>query len=245
MADKHILAGIYYLIEGFKLITQPGLRRFVLVPLVINILLFSILFFVLRYYLVEFNQWFTQFLPAWLHWLSMVVWVVFVLGFFLMFVSIFVTITNILSAPFNSLLAEKVELYLTGVILEQRSVFANIKTIPHVLLRQLAIIVYYLPRAAGILILFFIPIVQMVAAVIWFVFNAWFMTLTYVDYPTDNHRMSWQQMYAWLEQRRWLGLGFGISVLVVSLVPLLNLFVVPAAVAGATKLWVEESKSGA
>jgi len=45
----------------------------------------------------------------------------------------------------------------------------------------------------------------------------------------------------WLHQRRWAALGFGVSVLVCSMIPVLNCFVIPAAVAGATKFWVEQN----
>src|SRR3990167_1483295 len=238
MNNNHLLAGVYYLVEGFKLIAKPGLRRFVIIPLIVNILLFAGLFFILRYYLVGLNHWFIQWLPAWLHWLSVILWALFVISFFLMFVSIFVTVTNIIASPFNSVLAEKVEFYLTGIMPEQRSLFENIKDIPHVLGRQLSIIIYYLPRAVLFLILFFIPVIQVLAAVAWFLFNAWFMTLTYLDYPTDNHRLSWREVHAWLKAKRWVGMGFGVSVLLTSMIPFLNLLIVPAAVAAATKLWV-------
>jgi CysZ protein len=209
----------------------------------INVLLFIGMFFLLRHYVGEFNHWFAGLLPAWLHWLSAILWLLFIISFFLVFICTFVSFANLLSAPFSSLLAEKVELYLTGTVLEERSVLENIKDVPRIIARQLSILGYYVPRALLILILFFVPVMQAVAAVIWFLFNAWFMTLQYVDFPTDNHRISIRDVRNWLEQRRWLSLGFGVGVLVVSMIPVLNFFVIPAAVAGATKLWVSESKT--
>jgi CysZ protein len=233
--------GMSYLIDGFALISKPGLRRFVIIPLMINILLFAGLFFLLRHFVVEFNLWFASHLPAWLHWLSAVLWILFFISFFIIIVYTFVTFANIISAPFNSFLAEKVELYLTGVIPEDRSLMDNIKDIPRIIGRQLAIIGYYLPRALLLLILFFIPVVQAVAAILSFLFHGWFMTLTYIDYPTDNHRVPMRDVRVWLHQRRWAALGFGVSVLVCSMIPVLNCFVIPAAVAGATKFWVEQN----
>lgn len=32
-------SGLYYFSQGWKLITQPGIRRFVILPLLVNILL--------------------------------------------------------------------------------------------------------------------------------------------------------------------------------------------------------------
>ena len=236
------ITGLHYLISGFELITKSGIRRFVIIPVLINILLFIGLFLLLRHYMGEFNLWFAHFLPSWLHWLSSILWILFFISFFLIFIYTFVTLGNIVAAPFNSLLAEKVEWYLTGNEVEGRSLLENIKDIPRILGRQLAILGYYLPRALVLLILFFIPIVQTVATLLWFLFNAWFMTLTYIDYPTDNHHIPLKQVHAWLKERRMTSMGLGISVLVITMMPIVNFFIIPAAVAAATKFWVEESK---
>lgn len=238
---NHFLAGAGYLIDGFSLITKPGIRRYVIIPLMINVLLFISLFFILRHFLTEFDLWFSQFLPSWLQWLSTVIWLTFVLGFFIIILYTFFTLANIVSAPFNSFLAEQVELFLTGVVPEERGLIDNLKDIPRILARQLSIIGYYIPRALLILILFFIPLIQAVAAIISFLFHAWLMTLTYIDYPTDNHRVSMPDVRAWLRERRLVSLGFGITVLVCSMVPIVNCFAIPAAVAGATKFWIEEN----
>jgi len=232
--------GFFYLLSGFELIFKPGLRRFVFFPLLINIVFFIALFFLFWHYVGEFNLWFEAHLPTWLHWLSIMLWLVFFVSFFLLFIFAFVVMANIIAAPFNGFLAEKVELYLTGKTPDQRGFFMIIKDAPRILGRQLLILSYYLPRALLIFILFFIPIIHVLAAVFWFLFNAWFMTLTYIDYPTDNHHVSLKDVRRWLQQKRWLGLAFGGSVMLVSMVPILNFFVMPAAVAGATKLWLEQ-----
>lgn len=234
--------GVHCFLDGFRLIKQPGLRRFVIIPLIINIVLFIGLFFLLRYFVIEFNNWFTNFLPAWLQWLSTVLWLIFFIGFFGIIIYTFVTFANLLSAPFNSFLAEKVELHLTGVIPEDRSLMDNIRDIPRIIGRQLSIIGYYLPRALLILVLFFIPLVQVAAGFILFVFHAWLMTMTYIDYPTDNHRIPMQEVRAWMRERRLSSLAFGSCILFFSMIPVISCFTVPAAVAGATKFWIEAKR---
>jgi hypothetical protein len=47
MLRGNFFRGLGYLGEGFRLIRQPGLRLFVVIPLVINILLFGLLFYFL------------------------------------------------------------------------------------------------------------------------------------------------------------------------------------------------------
>jgi CysZ protein len=240
---NHDGLGVHYLLDGFKLITKPGLRRFVIIPLAINIFLFVGVFFLLRHFVSEFNTWFANYLPAWLQWLSTILWLLFFIGFFGILIYTFVTIANLISAPFNSFLAEKVELYLTGKIPEDRSLMDNLKDIPRIVGRQLSIIGYYIPRALLILILFFIPVVQAFAALLSFVFHAWVMTITYIDYPTDNHRIPMSEVRDWMRQRRWSSLGFGVGVLACSMIPVINCFTIPAAVAGATKFWIEGKRN--
>jgi CysZ protein len=232
--------GVHYLINGFKLMTKPGIKRYFVMPLIINISIFIGMFFIAKHFFAELNQWILHLLPAWLQWLKHVFWMVFFGGFFLIMIYTFVTIANIVASPFNSLLAEKVECYLTGNTMPSQNIWGDIKDIPRVMHRQLAIIGYSLPRASVLLVLFFIPVIQLAAASIWLGFSAWLMALQYVDYPTDNHKIPFSEVRKQLSQKKWLSLSFGLSVLVLSMIPVINCFIMPAAVAGATQLWLEQ-----
>ncbi|OAI48339.1 hypothetical protein AYO45_05120 [Gammaproteobacteria bacterium SCGC AG-212-F23] len=232
-------SNISYLLDGFKLIAKPGLRRYALIPLLINIVVFIALLCVSYHYVGELNQTIARHLPSWAQWLSGLVWLLFFIGYLLIFVYAFVTIGNIITAPFNSLLAEKVEAYLTGKTPTSTSLWQTIKDIPRLLKRQTQIIFYYLLRAIFLWLLFFIPVVQLFAVAIWFLFNAWIMSLQYLDYPTDNHKIDFATMKTFAQKQRVTSLSFGSCVLIASLIPILNFFVIPAAVAGATKWWVE------
>ena len=64
------------------------------------------------------------------------------------------------------------------------------------------------------------------------------MTLQYVDYPADNHRLSFREMRKGINQGRVRAFGFGMPVMVAPMIPVLNLVVVPFAVCGATAYWV-------
>lgn len=242
---NHPHTGFNYLMTGFHLIWKPGIKKFVIIPLILNTLLFIGLFYLAQHYFAELNDWIIQHIPTWLAWFSYLLWCMFLFSFFFIFIYTFATLANLIAAPFNSLLAEKVETYLTGNITPQQNLFHILKDTPRVIARQFAILGYYIPRAIFILILFFIPIVQLGAAVFWFLFNAWFLTLQYIDYPTDNHRIPLALVRNRLEAQRLLAYSFGSSVIILSLIPIVNFFVVPAAVAGATKLWLEvfENKS--
>lgn len=210
-------------------------------PLLINIILFIGLFFLLRHGVRAFNLWFDHYLPTWLHWLTTLFWLLFFISFMLIFIFAFVTVTNIIAAPFNSFLAEKVEFYLTGQFPDARSLLDNIKDAPRIIARQLGILGYYLAWAIPLCLLFFIPLIQIIAPLLWFCFHAWYLTLTYIDYPTDNHRIPLKEVKRWLQYQRSIALSFGIFSLIATMLPVINFFVIPASVAGATQFWLAEN----
>ena len=149
---------------------------------------------------------------------------------------------GLIGSPFYGYLSELTQKKLTGQPVETEEGWQEIvKTIPRSILRELHKLVYYLPRAIGLLILGLIPVVNVIAAVLWFVFSAWMMAVQYVDYPSDNGKQSFPELKKYLQERRLTSLGFGLLAYVASLVPILNLIAVPASVCGATAFWVKEN----
>ncbi|MCY1176031.1 Sulfate transporter CysZ [compost metagenome] len=112
--------------------------------------------------------------------------------------------------------------------------------IPRTLGRELRKLAYFLPRALGLLVLSLIPGVNLVAAPLWLLFGVWMMAVQYIDYPADNHKLGWNEMLAWLREKRWQSLGFGGITYLALMIPVVNVLMMPAAVAGATLFWVRE-----
>jgi CysZ protein len=71
------------------------------------------------------------------------------------------------------------------------------------------------------------------------------MTVQYMDYPMANHRLFFKEQRARLRKRPLLAWSFGGLVMLATLVPVVNFIVMPAAVAGATALWVRENQLAA
>ena len=109
-----------YFFQGFRLITTKGLKRFVFFPLAINLILFAVGFYYLFGEISSSIIWLTNLIPdwQWLSWLkdalSYIIWPIAVITILLIFALIFGTMANLIAAPFNGLLAEKVEQHLTG-----------------------------------------------------------------------------------------------------------------------------------
>lgn len=230
--------GFSYFLQGFRLVREPSLMRFVWIPLLCNILLFIIMLVFAGYGLSWFSHWVEQFLPSWLQWLHWVIWVLSFLfsGIILLFISTF--IVNIIAGPFNSILAEKVLVHLQAA--DKIVQVSMMRALPSAFWRQMQFLGFYLPRALVYLLFFLIPIIQMVAAILWFMFNAWVFTMQYLDYPMDLHGVSIPQMKERMREKRGVCLGFGTGVVLFAMIPFLNFVVVPVAVVGATLLWVNE-----
>jgi CysZ protein len=236
-----VLSGPQYLREGLKLVLSPNLRLFVLLPLAINLLLFGGLIYFAGH---EFSLWLDALmptLPGWLSFLSYILWPLFVALLVLMVFFTFTLVANVIAAPFNGFLAEKVEVVVRGEDPFPAFSWGELMAmVPRTFGREMRKLGYFLPRAIGLFILSLIPVVNVVAAPLWLIFGVWMMAIQYIDYPADNNKMSWQDMLAWLRSKRWQSMGFGGITYLALLIPGVNVLMMPAAVAGATLFWVRE-----
>jgi CysZ protein len=232
------ISGAGYLLRGLSLITKPGIRPFVLIPLIINIVVFSLLIWL---GVDQFEVFMDRFLPSdesWLAWLRWLLWPLFAIALMLIVFYTFTVIANFIAAPFNGLLAEKVERYLGGEPLEQSGGLKQLaKDILPSLLSELRKIGYFLLRAIPLLVLYLIPGINIFAPFLWLAFSAWFLALEYVDFPMANHGLLFKEQHQRLKQMRFAAMTFGGGVTLLMMIPILNFVAMPAAVAGATVFW--------
>lgn len=237
-------SGFGYFFFGLELALTPGIRRFVLLPLLTNIILVGGALF---YLFSHLDTWITQLIgqiPGFLSWLSYILWPLLAITILATFSYFFSTLANFIAAPFNGLLAEKVEEKLIGAPVNDDGLMSVIKDVPRVLAREWRKLLYTLPKALGLFLLLLIPALgQTVGPLLWFMFTAWMLAVQYCDYPFDNHKISFDQMRHNLKQKQGKAYSFGILVSVFTTIPILNLIVMPVAVCGATAMWVAEFKN--
>jgi CysZ protein len=233
------VTGASYFFKGLSLLNKPGVRRFVIMPLLINILIFAGLIWLSADRFGGFIDWMTPSLPDWLLWLTWLLWLVFGLMAFIVLFFGFSILANLVGAPFNSYLAGAVERYLTGQALPEtgKSLWQDVVD---ALLGELKKILYYLLWAIPLVIINFIPGINLLAPVLWAVFGAWMLSLEYTDYPLGNYGLTFPAIRRKISEQRMLSLGFGGAVMLATLIPLFNFLVMPVAVAGATALRVEQ-----
>lgn len=234
---------IDYFFEGARLIAKPGYRRFILIPLLINLVIFVLVTIALFH---AFGDFFTQIqalFPTWMSWLAWLLWPLVGFVFLVVYGYSFNIITNFLAAPFFGLLAEKIETELTGTAPPEEPWG---QLIPRTLQREAIKLWYFITRGLLIFLLFvalfFIPGANLLGVLIGVIWSCWCMAVQYSDYPADNHQLNFPELRRRLNKQQLTSYSYGGIILLGSMVPVLNIFVTPIAVAGATLYWVREVK---
>ncbi len=236
--NNNPVTGAGYFLRGLKLIVRPRIRRFVIIPLLINTLIFGVLIWLASDRFGQFIDWMTPSLPDWLLWLTWLLWLVFGLMAFIVIFFAFSILANLVGAPFNGYLAAAVERHLTGED-PPGSDRPFLQEMTLALLGELKKIGYFALWAIPLFILNFVPGLNLAAPFLWALFGAWMLSLEYLDYPLGNHGLTFPAIRRKLREQRFLSLGFGGAVMLATLIPIFNFLIMPVAVAGATALRVE------
>jgi CysZ protein len=104
-------------------------------------------------------------------------------------------------------------------------------------------LIYVLIRVIPLLLLSFIPVLNIFSPILWMLFSSWMLAIDYHDYPMGNHLLKFPEQKQLLKKNLSLALGFGFATLGATMIPIVNFFVIPAAVAGATALYIERLKN--
>ena len=228
------------------MLPRKGIRIHLIIPLLINIVLFMLGSWLLFSELSDFVDSYTSSLPDW-EWIAGLMMLLKVMIFTAAITVVFMAVSMIallVAAPFNAVLAKSVEKHLLSEFVNENEISRSIMAqVPHLVMEEVRKLIYFIVRAIPLLILFLIPVINIAAPALWIAFSAWMLAITYTAYPLENHEIPFKNQHAIVKQKRWATFGFGIAVLLVTMIPLVNLVVMPVAVAGATVLYTKELKN--
>lgn len=233
---NNYLKGLGDIFSNFGLIFQQGIRRFIIIPLLINIGLFSGAIYLLSQ---QMNQWIEDLLPGWLSWLEWLLWPLFMATALLFVFYTFSLVANLIAAPFNSLLAAQVEQYLTGTPVKHISEEKWWAMAARSIASEIHKLLYFIKWLIPLVILTLIPGLNLAAPFAWFIFTAWSFSLEYMDYPLANHGLLFKEIRQYNRLLRMRSLGLGSGIFIITSVPILNFLAMPLAVISATRLTVE------
>ncbi|OQW94877.1 MAG: sulfate transporter CysZ [Beggiatoa sp. IS2] len=240
MIPNRSLGGSYYFFKGFRLIIQPGVRLFVIIPLLINTLLFSILIYFGWIFFQDLVNYVQHWLPSWLTWLHWLLWPLFIISAFIIVPFAFSWAANLLGSPFNGLLSEAVERHLTGKPTETD--LANKSwylLIGEGIRGELGKLLHYFFWMIILFLISFIPVINIISPILWFVFGAWLLSSEYLEAPLSNHGYLPAIQRRMLAKKLLLTLEFGSVALLITMIPIVNFIAMPVGVAGATALWID------
>lgn len=234
----NLLKGFSYIFKGLSLITQKGIRPFVVIPLLINISVFSLAIWITT---KQLDNWMEKLLPNWLTWLEWLLWPIFAVLFFFIIFYTFTVVANLIAAPFNAMLAERVENKLNGLTLPEFKGYTNLVTLFGRTFKSETQKLFYMAKwFIGILILTVIPGLNILSPFIWLIFGAWMLAIEYIDYPMGNHDYFFKSELSTFKKHRSLSFGLGVSIALLTAIPVINFLAMPAGVAASTALWTEK-----
>jgi len=228
--------GSHYFAQGIRLLGHPRLRLFILIPLLLNIVVFVVLTAVLVQQFSNMVAAMTDWLPDWLAFLAWILTLIAALFTVLIYGYFFSLITNLIAAPFYGILAEKVEALVTGRVVDGEPLW---QLIPRTIFRELSKLWYFLWRSVIVLLLSFVPFVGQFIGFIW---GAWSMSVQYTDYAADNHQWPFSRCRRRLSGELWSSLGFGGLVMVMMMIPIVNIIIPTASVIGGTLFWLDQKQ---
>lgn len=236
-----LFAGFRCMTEGLGLITEPGLRRHALLPLLLSVIVFVVLLIAAVYYFGGLVGWVDGHLPGWLAWAAWLLWIGLVAAWIFGFYLGFTVVVGLVGLPFFMALTNAVERRMTGRLPDTHRDMLYLTWIGF--WRQFPRLGYLFLRLLAVClisaVLFFIPLLNVLIAPLWFVFGAWAFAVMMSDFPLGARDLAWREQHVLIRRHRGRIFGFGIAASCMALVPLLNLFLLPAATAGITVLWVE------
>ncbi len=240
---KDITQSIKNYYVAFKLINQLKLWKYFLIPVLIGLVL-GIVFissaysfsdnlggFLSKYWKWDFGKGFITGLSSWL-----AGFVILILGIIL-----YKHLLMALAAPFMSPVSEKVEAHLTNTLVKNTSNFTSqlirgIKVSGTSLIKELLII---LP----LMILSFIPLIGLIAVVLIFYYQSYFVGIGNMDYTLERH-LTYKESKVFMKKHKSIAVGNGLIFTLMLFIPIVGIMItLPIATVASTIDTVKKLKN--
>ena len=231
-----------YLFQGIKIALNPECRMFLVIPVLINLILLSFCGYALYANIKPLIISLFESFPDFLIFIAYIITGLLAITIFVMSCYIFSTVATIIASPFYGLLADRVENILNGTKGDDLGLIGIIKDIPRIIRRECRKQLFFLPLALLCLVITFIPFINIIAPLCWFLLTSWMGCIQYTDYAYDNHRISFKSMHSDLKRNLIPSFTLGAMIAFLMAVPVVNLIIPPAAVCAGTKYYLQMQK---
>lgn len=235
------------MLEGLRKLGRRDIRWLVLIPLLINFILFASTTSFAASWLQNWITAITTSVPDWLQWLVWAIWFLFAILALAIYAFTFTILANLIGSPFYGVIAQRV--IAAEIAVDQSNILTESGLLSgawNSLVRELQLIGYFLPRtvAVGIvaMMMSFIPVVNLLAPIIAGSWAAWCLCLQYLDYAADSQGVTFLALRKKVSDNRLNSMGFGLTALLASAIPLVNLVMLPASVVAGSLLWCRQHR---
>lgn len=235
--------GFSYPLRAVKFLSKkPGLLKYLAIPLVINILVFSISVY---FGLDLFEGMLETYAPSTDVWYGMALyylaWTVALLLTTVVVFFSFTVVGNLIASPFNELLSEHTEALLVGRKPDERfSVGRFWKEASNSIVVEVKKMAVFI---VGMLLLLAINLIPGIGSLIYAVlaplFTLFFLVIEYMAFVLMRKQLKFVQQRRYITKRPVLMAGFACSIFCLLAIPFLQFFCIPLAVVGATLLWCD------
>ncbi|MBN1256557.1 MAG: EI24 domain-containing protein [Planctomycetes bacterium] len=248
------LRGFFSPLRALRLfLAHPGLKRYALLPLLVNIVIFGLILAITIYwilpgidlsgYVPESDAWYLSWFLTPLKWVvTTFKWLFGLATIFFLFFYGFTAIGLVIASPFNDLLSEKVEGVLQGGGGQAKiSLFVWGKATLFSLWESTKIAIWQLFFTLLTLPFLLLPII---GAAPLFVVNAYFGGLGFMDVALARHFLGSRHRQAGFAGRKMEIFGLGTAMVILMAIPLVGLLTLPLGVVAATILYCEIDWAG-
>ncbi len=243
---KDFLFGFTYPFRSLKFFfSHKVLIKYSIAPMLINLFIYGSIF-ILTY------SWLMGSLEKWLgidnteagFWLRFLHTALLIVGFLLtLFVCylLFTILGNIVTAPFNEEISQRVEEIVTGRKEHEmgfwEDAYISIKG-------EVQKLLFYFSILFFIFLLNLVPVIgSVVSTMLGFIFSCFYNALDFLDYPMTRKKMRFRDKLKITRKGKLVTYGFGVTAFLMMFLPVVNVFMKPILVAAGTSLFYEKGYS--
>jgi CysZ protein len=241
---NRFIQGFAYPFRAFGVIQRgTGLWRFVLIPILINIVIGAVLY---SWLFVSGMSWVdaqVAGLPEWAAWLAWLLRGLLAVALLIALGYVLVRFGVIVGSPFYGQLSERIETQLTGTAppASPLTLAGVAYDIWRALLYELKKLLLVLAIGLPLLLIGLIPVVGQIVVIIGqILLGAWIAALDFLDSPLERRRLGFRQKLIMIRKGLPTTGAFGLVCFGLVSIPLINLLAIPLCVAAGAALFCEQ-----
>lgn len=240
---KDFLFGFTYPFRSIKFFfSHPKLISYSIAPIIINMIIYgSVFFFTYNWILGSADNWLGIEGTEAGFWMKFLHTAVLIIGFLiLLFVCylLFMTVGNLVTAPFNEEISQRVEEIVTGGVGHKMGFWEDALTSIKGEAQKIA---FYLSILLFIFAMNIIPVVgSVVSTIVGTVFSFFYNALDFLDFPMTRKKMKFRHKLKVVKEGGMVTYGFGCAAFLMMFLPVVNVFMKPMLVAAGTSLYYEK-----